>query len=45
MTQVAASADGQRVLSGACDLIAVKDTVAGWHARRVFNAVLGTSTK
>lgn len=33
------------VLSGACDLIAVKDTVAGWHARRVFNAVLGTSTK
>ena len=33
------------VLAGACDLIAVKDTVAGWHARRVFNAVLGTSTK
>ena len=33
------------VLAGACDLIAVKDTVAGWHARRVFNAVLRTSTK
>jgi peptidoglycan/xylan/chitin deacetylase (PgdA/CDA1 family) len=33
------------VLSGACDLIAVKDTVAGTHARRVFNAALGTSTK
>jgi peptidoglycan/xylan/chitin deacetylase (PgdA/CDA1 family) len=33
------------VLSGACDLIAVKDTVAGTHARRIFNAALGTSTK
>ena len=33
------------VLAGACDLIAVKDTVAGWHARRMFNAVLRTSTK
>jgi len=33
------------VLSGACDLIAVKDTVAGTHARRLFNAVLRTSTK
>jgi len=33
------------VLSGACDLIAVKDTIAGTHARRVFNALLRTSTK
>ena len=33
------------VLSGACDLIALKDTVAGTHARRLFNAALGTSTK
>ena len=33
------------VLAGACDLIAVKDTVAGWHARRMFNAVLRTSTR
>jgi peptidoglycan/xylan/chitin deacetylase (PgdA/CDA1 family) len=33
------------VLSGACDLIAVKDTIAGTHARRLFNAVLGTSSK
>ena len=33
------------VLSGACDLIAAKDTVAGTHARRLFNAALGTSTK
>jgi peptidoglycan/xylan/chitin deacetylase (PgdA/CDA1 family) len=33
------------VLSGACDLIALKDTVAGTHARRWFNAALGTSTK
>ena len=32
------------VLSGACDLIAVKDTVAGTHARRLFNAALGTCT-
>ena len=33
------------VLSGACDLIALKDTIAGTHARRIFNAALGTSTK
>ena len=33
------------VLSGACDLIAVKDTIAGTHARRIFNAALGTSSK
>ena len=33
------------VLAGACDLISIKDTVAGTHARRLFNAALGTSTK
>ena len=33
------------VLRGACDLIAVKDTVTGTYARRVLNAALGTSTK
>jgi peptidoglycan/xylan/chitin deacetylase (PgdA/CDA1 family) len=33
------------VLAGACDLIAVKDTVMGTRARRLFNAALGTSTK
>jgi peptidoglycan/xylan/chitin deacetylase (PgdA/CDA1 family) len=33
------------VLSGACDLIAVKDTVAGTHARRLFNQALGTATR
>jgi peptidoglycan/xylan/chitin deacetylase (PgdA/CDA1 family) len=33
------------VLSGACDLIAVKDTVLGTHARRAFNAALGTATR
>lgn len=33
------------VLAGACDLIAVKDTVAGTHARRALNAALGTSSK
>jgi peptidoglycan/xylan/chitin deacetylase (PgdA/CDA1 family) len=33
------------VLSGACDLIALKDTVSGTHARRFFNAALGTSSK
>ncbi|CAB4709032.1 MAG: polysaccharide deacetylase family protein [Actinobacteria bacterium] len=33
------------VLSGACDLIALKDTVAGTHARRVFNQALGTATR
>ena len=31
------------VLAGACDLIALKDTVAGTHARRLFNQALGTS--
>jgi peptidoglycan/xylan/chitin deacetylase (PgdA/CDA1 family) len=33
------------VLSGACDLIAVKDTVTGTHVRRAFNAALGTATR
>ena len=33
------------VLAGACDLIAVKDTVLGSHARRAFNAVLGTASR
>ena len=33
------------VLRGACDLIGVKDTVAGTHARRWLNAALGTSSK
>jgi peptidoglycan/xylan/chitin deacetylase (PgdA/CDA1 family) len=33
------------VLAGACDLIGVKDTVAGTHARRWLNAALGTSSK
>jgi peptidoglycan/xylan/chitin deacetylase (PgdA/CDA1 family) len=33
------------VLSGACDLISIKDTVTGTRARRVFNAALGTSSK
>jgi peptidoglycan/xylan/chitin deacetylase (PgdA/CDA1 family) len=33
------------VLAGACDLIGIKDTVAGTHARRVLNTALGTSTK
>jgi peptidoglycan/xylan/chitin deacetylase (PgdA/CDA1 family) len=33
------------VLSGACDLIGVKDTVAGTHARRLLNAALRTSSK
>jgi peptidoglycan/xylan/chitin deacetylase (PgdA/CDA1 family) len=33
------------VLAGACDLISIKDTVTGTHARRIFNAALGTSTK
>ena len=33
------------VLSGACDLISVKDTVPGAYARRAFNAVLGTATR
>ena len=33
------------VLAGACDLISVKDTVVGTHARRAFNAALGTATR
>jgi peptidoglycan/xylan/chitin deacetylase (PgdA/CDA1 family) len=33
------------VLAGACDLIAVKDTVLGTHARRALNAALGTGTR
>jgi peptidoglycan/xylan/chitin deacetylase (PgdA/CDA1 family) len=33
------------VLEGACDLIAVKDTVLGTHARRALNAALGTATR
>jgi peptidoglycan/xylan/chitin deacetylase (PgdA/CDA1 family) len=33
------------VLAGACDLISAKDTVLGTHARRAFNAALGTATQ
>jgi len=33
------------VLSGACDLISMKDTVPGTYARRAFNKVLGTATR
>jgi peptidoglycan/xylan/chitin deacetylase (PgdA/CDA1 family) len=33
------------VLTGACDLMALKDTVAGTYARRALNAALGTSSK
>ena len=33
------------VLAGACDLIAVKDTVTGTHVRRAFNTALGTATR
>ena len=33
------------VLAGACDLIAVKDTVLGSHARRAFNRALGTASR
>jgi peptidoglycan/xylan/chitin deacetylase (PgdA/CDA1 family) len=33
------------VLRGACDLIAVKDTVVGTHARRALNAALGTASR
>ena len=33
------------VLEGACDLISLKDTVTGTHARRLFNVALGTATK
>jgi peptidoglycan/xylan/chitin deacetylase (PgdA/CDA1 family) len=32
------------VLAGACDLISLKDTVTGTHARRLFNQALGTAT-
>jgi hypothetical protein len=31
------------VLAGACDLIRIKDTVAGTRARRLLNSALGTS--
>jgi peptidoglycan/xylan/chitin deacetylase (PgdA/CDA1 family) len=33
------------VLRGACDLISVKDTVLGTHARRALNAALGTASR
>jgi peptidoglycan/xylan/chitin deacetylase (PgdA/CDA1 family) len=33
------------VLAGACDLISVKDTVLGTHARRALNSALGTATR
>jgi peptidoglycan/xylan/chitin deacetylase (PgdA/CDA1 family) len=33
------------VLAGACDLMAVKDTVNGTRARRLFNQALGTATQ
>jgi peptidoglycan/xylan/chitin deacetylase (PgdA/CDA1 family) len=33
------------VLAGACDLIAVKDTVNGTRARRLLNQALGTATQ
>ena len=33
------------VLAGACDLIAMKDTIPGTYARRAFNSVLGTRTR
>jgi peptidoglycan/xylan/chitin deacetylase (PgdA/CDA1 family) len=33
------------VLRGACDLIAVKDTVTGTYARRAFNAALRTASE
>jgi peptidoglycan/xylan/chitin deacetylase (PgdA/CDA1 family) len=33
------------VLSGACDLISMKDTVPGTYARRAFNKILGTATR
>jgi peptidoglycan/xylan/chitin deacetylase (PgdA/CDA1 family) len=33
------------VLAGACDLIALKDTVPGTYARRALNATLGTSSE
>ena len=33
------------VLAGACDLIAVKDTVPGTQSRRLLNAILGTASE
>jgi peptidoglycan/xylan/chitin deacetylase (PgdA/CDA1 family) len=33
------------VLAGACDLISLKDTVLGTHARRALNSALGTATR
>ena len=33
------------VLAGACDLISVKDTVLGTHARRALNSALGTASR
>ena len=33
------------VLRGACDVLALKDTVVGTRARRLLNAALGTSTR
>jgi peptidoglycan/xylan/chitin deacetylase (PgdA/CDA1 family) len=33
------------VLAGACDLIAVKDTITGTRARRLLNQALGTATQ
>ena len=33
------------VLAGACDLISVKDTVVGTHARRALNRALGTGSR
>jgi peptidoglycan/xylan/chitin deacetylase (PgdA/CDA1 family) len=33
------------VLAGACDLISMKDTVLGTHARRALNAALGTGSR
>src|SRR2546427_10800749 len=33
------------VLAGACDPISLKGTVTGTHARRLFNAALGTSSQ
>jgi peptidoglycan/xylan/chitin deacetylase (PgdA/CDA1 family) len=33
------------VLAGACDVISVKDTVAGTHVRRAFNSAVGTASR
>jgi len=33
------------VLAGACDLMAIKDTVPGTQTRRLLNAVLGTTSE